>query len=122
MKELLQKFENKSPEIVFEWNDSETEAKGWDLEVYCGDEPLLVEVKGLMRAELVCELTPNEFEKMHDPANSARYVVYVVNNALATYPEIPLPTVFEHSGGKNWISQDGKKLKIRPKTGAILSV
>jgi hypothetical protein len=29
MKELLQKFENKSPEIVFEWNDSETEAKGW---------------------------------------------------------------------------------------------
>jgi glutamate dehydrogenase/leucine dehydrogenase len=29
MKDLLQKFENKSPEIVFEWNDSETEAKGW---------------------------------------------------------------------------------------------
>jgi glutamate dehydrogenase/leucine dehydrogenase len=29
MKELLQQFENKSPEIVFEWNDSETEAKGW---------------------------------------------------------------------------------------------
>ena len=29
MRELLQKFENKSPEIVFEWNDSETEAKGW---------------------------------------------------------------------------------------------
>lgn len=29
MKELLKKFENKSPEIVFEWNDSETEAKGW---------------------------------------------------------------------------------------------
>jgi glutamate dehydrogenase/leucine dehydrogenase len=29
MKELLKKFENRSPEIVFEWNDSETEAKGW---------------------------------------------------------------------------------------------
>jgi glutamate dehydrogenase/leucine dehydrogenase len=29
MKELLKKFENKSPEVVFEWNDSETEAKGW---------------------------------------------------------------------------------------------
>jgi glutamate dehydrogenase/leucine dehydrogenase len=29
MKELLNKFENKTPEIVFEWNDSETEAKGW---------------------------------------------------------------------------------------------
>ncbi|MEY4603313.1 MAG: hypothetical protein RIT43_605 [Bacteroidota bacterium] len=29
MKELLDKFENKRPEIVFEWKDSETEAEGW---------------------------------------------------------------------------------------------
>lgn len=29
MKELLEKFENKAPEIVFEWSDAETEAKGW---------------------------------------------------------------------------------------------
>lgn len=29
MKELLAKFENKQPEIVFEWSDSETEAEGW---------------------------------------------------------------------------------------------
>lgn len=29
MKDLLEKFENKAPEIVFEWCDSETEAKGW---------------------------------------------------------------------------------------------
>ena len=29
MKELLAKFENKKPEIVFEWHDSDTEAKGW---------------------------------------------------------------------------------------------
>ncbi|PTM04850.1 MAG: amino acid dehydrogenase [Bacteroidetes bacterium] len=29
MKELLQKYENKSPEIVFHWNDPETEAEGW---------------------------------------------------------------------------------------------
>ncbi|MEM9390211.1 MAG: Glu/Leu/Phe/Val dehydrogenase dimerization domain-containing protein [Bacteroidota bacterium] len=29
MQELLQKFENKKPEIVFEWSDSETEAEGW---------------------------------------------------------------------------------------------
>ena len=29
MKDLLNKFENKTPEIVFEWNDAETEAKGW---------------------------------------------------------------------------------------------
>ncbi|MDG2504980.1 MAG: Glu/Leu/Phe/Val dehydrogenase dimerization domain-containing protein, partial [Crocinitomicaceae bacterium] len=29
MKELLEKFENKQPEIVFEWSDAETNAKGW---------------------------------------------------------------------------------------------
>jgi len=29
MKELLDKFENREPEIVFNWKDSETEAEGW---------------------------------------------------------------------------------------------
>ena len=29
MKELLKKFEDKTPEIVFNWKDSETEAEGW---------------------------------------------------------------------------------------------
>ncbi len=29
MKELLRKFEDKRPEIVFEWKDSETDAEGW---------------------------------------------------------------------------------------------
>jgi glutamate dehydrogenase (NAD(P)+) len=29
MKELLKRFENKAPEIVFEWHDGETPAKGW---------------------------------------------------------------------------------------------
>ncbi len=29
MKELLKKYENKKPEIVFHWQDPETEAEGW---------------------------------------------------------------------------------------------
>lgn len=29
LEKLLDKFENKRPEIVFEWKDSETEAEGW---------------------------------------------------------------------------------------------
>ena len=29
MHELLTKFENKKPEVVFEWRDTETEAEGW---------------------------------------------------------------------------------------------
>ncbi len=29
MKDLLHKFENKAPEIIFNWRDAETEAEGW---------------------------------------------------------------------------------------------
>jgi len=29
MKELLKKYEDKKPEIVFEWSDTETDAQGW---------------------------------------------------------------------------------------------
>lgn len=29
MKDLLQQFENKQPEIIFNWKDNETEAEGW---------------------------------------------------------------------------------------------
>ena len=29
MKDLLSRYENKTPEIVFHWNDAETEAEGW---------------------------------------------------------------------------------------------
>jgi glutamate dehydrogenase/leucine dehydrogenase len=29
MKELLNKYEHKQPEVVFEWKDAETEAEGW---------------------------------------------------------------------------------------------
>jgi glutamate dehydrogenase/leucine dehydrogenase len=29
MKEILNRYEERTPEIVFSWNDSETEAKGW---------------------------------------------------------------------------------------------
>src|SRR5690349_18588451 len=29
MKDLLQRFENKPPEIVFEWHDDQTPARGW---------------------------------------------------------------------------------------------
>ena len=29
MKALLKKYENKAPEIIFNWKDSETKAEGW---------------------------------------------------------------------------------------------
>ncbi|HYE28776.1 MAG TPA: EVE domain-containing protein [Allosphingosinicella sp.] len=99
----------------------ETAAKGWDLEVYNGADPLLVEVKGLLNTPLVCELTPNEYEKMMLDANYSRYVVYVVNNALAEYPAMPIASIFEHAGDRVWRTADGRELVITAKTGAVLS-
>jgi hypothetical protein len=99
----------------------EKEAKGWDLEVHCGPEPLLVEVKGLLNRALVCELTPNEYSKMMSKEFRSRYVVYVVTNALATAPAVPIAAVFEHIGDDRWQTKDGRELKIVERTGALLS-
>jgi len=99
----------------------EKEAKGWDLEVFTGSEPLLVEVKGLLNSALVCELTPNEYEKMRVPANRSRYVVFVVTNALAQHPSTPIASVFEHAKDMKWQTADGRGLKITEKIGAVLS-
>lgn len=99
----------------------EAEAKGWDLEVFAGLEPLLVEVKGLMNSTLVCELTPNEYEKMMLDEYRRRYVVYIVNNALAESPAVPVASVFEYTDEKRWATADGRHLVITPKTAAVLS-
>ena len=95
--------------------------KGWDLEVYHQGAPLLVEVKGLLNSSLVCELTPNEYDKMLRPENRRRYVIYVVNNALAEAPAVPVPSVFVHVANDIWQTEDGRELVITPKTGALLS-
>jgi hypothetical protein len=99
----------------------EKEAKGWDLEVHNGPEPLLVEVKGLLNLGCVCELTPNEYEKMMLEHNRGRYVVFVVNNALAAHPAVPISSIFEHHGAKVWRTADGRDLVISERTGAVLS-
>jgi hypothetical protein len=99
----------------------EVYGKGWDLEVRNGSDPLLVEVKGLLKGSLVCELTPNEFEKMLHPDNQDRYVVYVVNNALAEPPAVPIASIFAHVGEGVWQAEDGRKLTITPRTAAVLS-
>lgn len=95
--------------------------RGWDLEVRSGDVEWLVEVKGLLNAGLACELTPNEYEKMCSPEYCARYVVYVVNNALAEEPEAPVPSVFTWKGGETWRTEDGRELQVAEKVGAVLT-
>ncbi len=93
----------------------EQDARGWDLEVYAGLDPLLVEVKGLTNSELICELTPNEYEKMMLPKHRKNYIIYVVNNALAEPPGVPIASIFKHAGGESWMTDDGRKLVVTPK-------
>ena len=50
-----------------------------------------------------------------------RYIVYVVNNALAIAPDAPLPSVFVHEKGDVWRTADGRTLKVTEKTGAVLT-
>lgn len=99
----------------------EADGVGWDLEVRFESDELLVEVKGLYRDNLVCELTPNEYQKMQMPENMDRYVVYVVNNALAQAPAEPIASIFSHVGNGTWETGDGRVLVIKERTGAILS-
>lgn len=99
----------------------EASAKGWDLEVFNSPDPLLVEVKGLQGPQLICELTPNEFEKMHMRENRKRYIVYVVNYALAQLPAVPIASIFEYARNGAWETADGRALVITEKTGAVLT-
>ncbi|MFG1210159.1 DUF3883 domain-containing protein [Xanthobacter flavus] len=94
---------------------------GWDLEVRSGDTEWLVEVKGLLNTGLACELTPNEYEKMCSPKQRSKYVIYIVNNALAQEPEVPIPTIFTWVGGKIWQTEDGRELHVAEKVGAVLT-
>lgn len=96
----------------------EVEGRGWDLEVAGDGVFLLVEVKGLQGSELVCELTPNEYEKMRAPEHRDRYVVYVVSNALSG----PIASRFHHAGDGQWVTADGRRLVVKERTGAVLSL
>jgi hypothetical protein len=95
--------------------------RGWDLEVRCGEQQWLVEVKGLLNANLACELTPNEHEKMNLAENCQKYIVYVVNNALAEEPEAPIPSIFEWQEDGKWRTDDGRELQVAEKVGAVLT-
>lgn len=99
----------------------EIQAKGWDLEVHTVGLPLLVEVKGLLGSTLCCELTPNEFEKMMLVGNRERYVIYVLNNALAEPPATPVASVFEYAKDNRWRTADGRVLEITQKIAAVLT-
>lgn len=92
---------------------------GWDIEAPSRDGALLIEVKGLQGTQLSIELTPNEFSEMK--RNKHRYVLFVMNSALARRPVV---RIFRYrpkqggSGGLRWASDDNEVLDIKKRTGA----
>ncbi len=91
----------------------ENDRKGWDLEATKGNEKLLVEVKGLSRSKLLCQLTSNEYKKMRSEKN---YTLFVVCNAC----DNPNKSIFRKKG-KRWCTEDGRELTIKPKEAAEVS-
>jgi hypothetical protein len=103
----------------------EKDNAGWDLTVTGGDVTLKVEVKGLSGAEVCVELTPNEYEQMLSPEHRTMYVIYAVT--AATTPAATSHVFYYNadvSKGRRhvWMTEDGRALKIKPLTGARLSV
>ena len=102
----------------FDLRSVELERKGWDLEHSGDGRRLLVEVKGLSGTAAICELTPNEYEKMQDPKHRSDYVIYIVTQCLT---DTPLAHVFRYrNADAQWVSADGRTLAVTAKVGAML--
>jgi hypothetical protein len=99
----------------------ESENKGWDLEATHNKTLyktlLKIEVKGLSGANLLIELTPNEFQKMND--NKETYRLAVVTEVLTN----PILTLFFYSNETDgWISERGETLEIEQVISARCSI
>ncbi|WP_332122606.1 protein NO VEIN domain-containing protein [Azorhizobium caulinodans] len=98
---------------------------GWDLNVVAPTGAVLkVEVKGLSGRDVVVELTPNEYEKMKDPAHRADYVIYIVTEAGTSGARSHIFRYnAEISKAKEliWVACDGRQLKIQDRVAARLS-
>jgi Domain of unknown function (DUF3883) len=91
---------------------------GWDLEASAAGEVLKIEVKGLADAEIVVELTPNEYDKMRDPAIRPFYVIYIVTECLTSNARAH---VFRYiDSNEQWECQDGLKLQEKEKRSVVL--
>jgi hypothetical protein len=96
----------------------ETQAKGWDLEAIRDSEKLHVEVKGLLGAQGICELTPNEYQKSNHEEFQSSYVIYVVNNAVS---ETPIASIFRYDANvAKWKTLDGRELEVIVRPAAVL--
>ncbi|WP_372396420.1 DUF3883 domain-containing protein [Azospirillum sp. HJ39] len=100
-------------------DDVSLKARGWDLEGFPErGNPLLIEVKGVSGADVVVELTPNEFEKMRTPGLRDRYVIFVstgcLSNGVADH-------IFRYDiGSDSWKDDRGRRLKEEQRIGVIL--
>lgn len=91
---------------------------GWDLEARSNGRVLRLEVKGCSSDSPACELTPNEFSKMHRHRDN--YRVCIVTNALGRRPKLWDFRYVAEKGG--WLDSDAHYLELTKRTGALVSV
>lgn len=99
----------------------EKDCVGWDLVCTAPlGEELKVEVKGLTGAQLVVELTPNEYTAMKSAKYRDHYVVYVVTEAGTKNARAYRFRYLKVEG--HWLSEEGKRLLIYDLVAARLTV
>lgn len=103
--------------------DVSLQRKGWDIEAAAEGQPVFIEVKGLSGADVLFELTPNEYEMMRKHRD--RYLVFVVTNALAPSP-VSRTFRFDLKGAKKgllqWISEHREVLKLTEAVSARCAI
>jgi hypothetical protein len=90
---------------------------GWDLEASKSTTTLLIEVKGTSGSDVLCEVSPNEYEPLRQKQRD--YRLCVVTGALSRLPAVKTFGWSQERGG--WYYQDDK-LTITELTGARLSI
>lgn len=105
-------------------NSVEADRVGWDLTVTAKDKVLKVEVKGLSGSDLCVELTPNEYQKMCSEEHRYHYIIYIVTEAISPQAKAHIfycDAEQSHAEEHVWRAQDGRRLQIKPITGAQLT-
>lgn len=103
--------------LGFDITDRQSDNIGWDLEARRSSDIYRLEVKGSAHAQLMPELTPNEYSASR--AHRMSYRVCVVTRALTQRPT--LNEVSFDSDTEEWIGEDGVHWHFVERTAARLT-
>lgn len=103
--------------LGFDITDRQSDNIGWDLEAHRSSDIYRLEVKGSAHAQLMPELTPNEYSASR--AYHMSYRICIVTRALTQRPT--LNEVSFDSDTNEWVGDDGLRWRFAERTAARLT-